>query len=143
MNFDILKGKFSKIEAKQLNPLVLAYIGDAVFEVFVRSCLVDKNRQLLANKLHRAAIKHVSAKAQSDFLRKIQPLLTEEELQIFKRGRNAKASSSPKNASIQDYRVATGFEALIGYLYLMEDFERMNNLLEKLLNDNKEEQTWF
>ncbi|MFD3155595.1 Mini-ribonuclease 3 [Haloimpatiens sp. FM7330] len=131
MEFDILKNRFKELDAKQLNPLVLAFIGDAVYEVFIRTHLVDNNRDMSVHKLHVKAISFVKAKAQSDIMKKILDSLTDEEMAIFKRGRNAKSGTVPKNANIQDYRAATGFEALIGYLYITEKNKRLNEILEK------------
>lgn len=129
MEFDILKDKFSVQEARQLNPLVLAFIGDAVYEVFIRTYLVDKNRDMSVHKLHVQAISFVKAHSQSGFMKKLEESLTEEELTIFKRGRNSKSGTTPKNADIVEYRTATGFEALIGYLYITEQIQRLNYFL--------------
>ena len=133
MDFQILKNKFTIIEAKQLNPLVLAFVGDAIYEVFVRTYLVNKNRNLLVNKLHLETIKFVKAHSQSEFMKKLQELLTEDESSIYKRGRNTKSGNVPKSADVQDYRTATGFEALLGFLYLTEQEERLNYLLEQVV----------
>lgn len=116
-------------EARGLNPLVLAYIGDSVYELYIRGNLLIKGRDKKAHKLHVEAINYVKAKAQSDIIKKMEEKLTDEELDIFKRGRNAKSKTSPKNADIIDYRMATGFEALIGYLYLTGRKERLMELL--------------
>lgn len=130
MNFDILKGAFDKNSVKSMNSLVLAYIGDAVFEVFIRGFLIKENKNILVHQLHKKGVSYVKARAQSDFVKKIMDDLSEEEIRIFKRGRNAKSGTVPKNADIQDYRNATGLEALIGYLYITENFERLNRILE-------------
>lgn len=133
MEFNILKGKFTKMEANQLNPLVLAFIGDAIYEIFIRTYLVNNNRNLLVHKLHLQTISFVKAQSQSGFMKKLQELLTEEEMSIYKRGRNTKSINVPKSADVQDYRIATGFEALLGFLYLTENQERLNYLLEEVL----------
>lgn len=133
MEFDILKSKFTVQEARQLNPLVLAFIGDAIFEVFIRTYLVGKNRDMSVHKLHVKAVSFVKAHAQSEFMKFIQDSLTEEEHTIFKRGRNTKSGTVPKNADLQEYRSATGFEALIGYLYVTEQTERLNCILNKII----------
>lgn len=133
MEYDILKGKFSSQDARGLNPLVLAYIGDAVFEVFVRTYLVHSNREMSVHKLHVKAIDFVKAHAQSEFIKGMESELTEEEVMIFKRGRNAKSATSPKNADIQEYRTATGFEALVGYLYITEQIARLNQIFNKVI----------
>lgn len=129
MEFDILKDRFTIEKARQLNPLVLAFVGDAIYEVFIRSYLVDANRDMSVHKLHVKAISYVKAQAQSNIIRKMESLLSEEELNIFKRGRNSKSGTVPKNADLQEYRAATGFEALLGFLYLTEQNERLNELL--------------
>lgn len=133
MEFDILKGKFTINEARGLNPLVLAFIGDAIYEVFVRTYLVDNNRYMSAHKLHVKAVSFVKAHAQNEIMKKIEDKLTEEEYSIFKRGRNSKSGTVPKNAQVQEYRVATGFETLIGFLYITEQVDRLNELLEMII----------
>lgn len=111
-------------DAKQYSPLTLAYIGDAVYEVIVRTILVERGNAPV-NVLHKQASKLVKAEAQKNAYHRIKEQLTEEELSVFRRGRNAKSYSSAKNATIGDYRVATGFEALFGYWYLTGQTERM------------------
>lgn len=122
----MLKDRFTAQEARQLNPLVLAFIGDAIYEVFIRTYLVDQNRDMSVHKLHVKAISFVKAHAQSEFIKILEEKLTEEELSIFKRGRNSKSGTIPKNADLQEYKAATGFEALLGYLYVTEQTERLN-----------------
>ncbi|MFL0270173.1 Mini-ribonuclease 3 [Candidatus Clostridium radicumherbarum] len=134
MEFDILKNKFTIQEAKQLNPLVLAFIGDAIYEVFIRTQLVDKNRSLSVHNLHVKAISYVRAHAQSEFMKIMESQLTEEENNIFKRGRNAKSGTIPKNADVQEYKMATGFEALMGFLYITEQTERLNYLFNMVIS---------
>lgn len=134
MEFDILKGKFTINEARGLNPLVLAFIGDAIYEVFVRTYLVDNNRYMSAHKLHVKAVSFVKAHAQSEIMKKIEDKLTEEEYSVFKRGRNSKSGTVPKNAQVQEYRIATGFETLIGFLYITEQVDRLNKVLEMIIN---------
>lgn len=111
-------------DAKQYSPLTLAYIGDAVYEVIVRTILVERGNAPV-NVLHKQASKLVKAEAQKDAYHRIKEQLTEEEMSVFRRGRNAKSYTSAKNATIGDYRVATGFEALFGYWYLTGQTERM------------------
>ena len=111
-----------------INPLVLAYIGDAVYELYVRTHIM-KDENMPVNKLHKAATGYVKAKAQSDVIHAIEHQLTEQELAVFKRGRNAHSHTSAKNADIVDYRHATGFEAVIGYLYLSKSYDRLNEVL--------------
>ncbi|MHC1685604.1 MAG: Mini-ribonuclease 3 [Clostridiaceae bacterium] len=138
MNFDILNGAFNKSNVNEMNSLVLAYIGDAVFEVFIRGYLVKENKNIVVQKLHKKGIAYVKAKAQSDYVKRIMDQLSEEEIRVFKRGRNAKSGTVPKNADIQDYRNATGLEALIGYLYVTENYERLNRILEMAIEADKD-----
>lgn len=115
-------------DLRTYSPLTLAYIGDAIFELVVRTVLVErKNTQ--AEKLHKAATKIVKAETQALMIEAIKEELTEEELAVYKRGRNAKAVTRAKNATMSEYRRATGFEALMGYLYLKGDIARMLELI--------------
>ena len=107
-----------KTELVTMSPLVLAYLGDTVYETYIREYLIRQNTQRKVNDLHKLAIKYVKAKAQATIIHEIEIELTEEESKIYKRGRNQKSNTSPKNADIIDYKHATGFEALVGYLYL-------------------------
>ena len=117
-------------DIKTYSPLTLAYIGDAVYEIVIRTILVEKgNAQVI--KLFLRACKLVKASAQSEIIEKLKEDLTEEELVVYKRGRNAKSYTMAKNATMSDYRRATGFEALMGYLYLTEQWERMLQLIKK------------
>lgn len=116
-----------EVNAKQLSPLNLAFIGDCIYEIMVRETLVaDANRPV--NDLHRESVKYVSAKAQTAAFEKIKGMLTEEELSVYKRGRNAKVGHSPKSATEGEYHCATGVEALFGYLYLTEQADRIKEL---------------
>ncbi|WP_027633494.1 Mini-ribonuclease 3 [Clostridium hydrogeniformans] len=123
--------KYSNSEAKQLNSLSLAFVGDAIYEVYIRSLILKNNDQLSAHKLHVRAIGYVKAKAQSDIMKELEIELNEEELGVYKRGRNTKSHTVPKNADVRDYRNATGFEALVGYLYLTNQKERMMYILDR------------
>ena len=115
-------------DLRTYSPLTLAYIGDGIFELVVRTVLVErKNTQ--AEKLHKAATKIVKAETQALLIEAVKDDLTEEELAVYKRGRNAKAVTRAKNATMSEYRRATGFEALMGYLYLKGDIERMIELI--------------
>ena len=116
--------KLSKTEAKQFSPLTLAFLGDAVYSLLVREMLL-KTANRPTNALHKESIKLVNANCQAEMIKKVLPLLTEEEDAIFKRGRNAHSGHVPKNQSDADYRYATGLETLYGYLYLIGDFERI------------------
>lgn len=118
------------------SPLVLAYIGDSVFEVFIRKKVLENNPNLPAHKLHKESVKQVKAKAQSNAMEVIEPILSESELAIYKRGRNAKSATVPKNADLVDYRRATGFEALLGYLELSGQKKRLEELMEVAYNKN-------
>lgn len=120
-------------EARLLNPLQLALIGDAVYEVFIRNYILIENRGLSAHKIHIKAIEYVKAHAQSQIIKALEHMLTEEEEYIYKRGRNAKSGTVPKNADVVEYRTATGFEALVGYLYLSNQKERLSKILIKAL----------
>ena len=120
---------------KDKNVLVLAYLGDAIYEVYIRKYLIDKNIVKVDN-LQKEAIKYVSAKAQAKIINNLieQNILTEEELEIFYRARNHKGTRHPKNTDIVTYKHSTGFEAIIGYLYL-EDKERLNKIINIILED--------
>lgn len=116
-------------DAKMLSPLVWAYVGDSVYELFVRTKLIN-NSNAKPHKLHIESIKYVKAQAQADILKRIQDNLTDEEKDIVRRGRNTENHHVAKNANIADYNQSTGFEALIGYLYLT----KQDNRLEEVLN---------
>lgn len=116
-------------DMKTYSPLTLAYIGDAIYELVVRTVLVERGNTQV-KKLHQRASRLVKASAQSAMIETLKPYLTEEEMSVFKRGRNAKATTMAKNATMSDYRRATGFEALMGYLYLTEQWERMLELMK-------------
>lgn len=115
-------------EINLLSPLTWAYIGDCVYELYIRTNLVNKTN-LKPHKLHIETIKYVKAKSQAKFLEKIQDQLTEEEKDIVRRGRNAESHHLPKNANVQEYKYATAFEAFIGYLYLTKKFNRLKEIL--------------
>lgn len=116
-----------------MSPLTWAYIGDAVYDVYVRNYLIETTN-LKPNKLHKEAIKYVKAEAQARILENLYEFLTEEEHDIIRRGRNTENHHLPKNASLRDYTYATAFEALIGYLYLSKQEERLQVILEKSIN---------
>lgn len=121
----------SELEARNLNPLSLAYIGDAVYELFIRTKIF---RNLPPNKLNKEAKKYVAAYAQAEFAEKIMDILDEDELYILKRGRNKKQNTVAKNQSVGDYKIATGVETLFGYLYITGRHERMLELIERGLD---------
>lgn len=132
--FNIIKNsmQLKDIDITSYSPLTLAYIGDGIYEVVIRTIIVDEaNRQV--SKIHKSAAELVKAQTQAVMIKNIMEQLTEEELTIYKRGRNAKAVTRAKNASMGDYRTATGFEALMGYLYLMGKSDRMMELIKLCL----------
>lgn len=110
------------------SPLVLAYLGDGVYELVIRAKVVSQGN-MQVNKMHKKSTSLVKAQAQAKMIRLLEPELTDEERAVFKRGRNAKSMTAAKNATIIDYRTATGFEALVGYLYLSGRFERLSELI--------------
>lgn len=114
--------------ARLIPPIVLAYIGDAIYEVAIRQYLISKPN-LKPNQLHRSATGLVSAKAQSKIIAQLDASLTDEERDVVRQGRNAKSGSVPKNADVLEYRHATAFESLIGYLYYTGQFARMQELI--------------
>ncbi|MCD8023513.1 MAG: ribonuclease III [Lachnospiraceae bacterium] len=114
----------------QYAPLTLAYIGDAAYELIIRTIFV-KRADMQVQKLHRKVTHCVSAKAQAQMIEALLPELTEEEKAIYRRGRNSKPYTKAKNATMQEYLEATGFEAVMGYLYLEGQYERMNELVAK------------
>ncbi len=113
----------------EYSPLVLAYIGDAVYEIYTRKRILAENPSMPAHKLHIENIKYVKAQSQSNSVSAIEPILTEEEHMVFKRGRNAKSGTTPKNADVVEYHRATGLEALFGYLHLSGREERLKELM--------------
>ncbi|MGI6145564.1 MAG: Mini-ribonuclease 3 [Peptococcia bacterium] len=124
---------------KELPPLVLAYVGDAVYELYVRLHLVNKG-MLKVDKLHHHATSLVKAVTQADFLHQLESVLTEEEKNVVRRGRNAKGAHVPKNVGVVEYRLSTGFEALIGYLFLSAQEQRLQEIISYLLQRNEDEQ---
>lgn len=125
-------------DIRTYSPLTLAYIGDAIYELVIRTILVEKGNTQV-NKLHQRASKLVKASAQSAIIEKLKQYLTDEEMGVFKRGRNAKSFTMAKNASMSDYRRATGFEALMGYLYLTEQWDRMLELIKIGITEGEED----
>lgn len=133
--FGVVSRGLPQVEAKDptlLGPLVLAYIGDTVYDLYVRTGLI-LSTDLTAHGLHMAAAKRVCAGAQASAYKRIEGLLTEEEAAVFRRGRNAHMGTIPRSASIGDYRAATGLEAVIGWLYLKGRDERINELMRFML----------
>ena len=118
------------IDIRTYSPLTLAYLGDAVYEIVIRTAVVNKG-QRPANMLHRHTVKLVCAQTQAKIAEAVYEYMSSEEQDIYRRGKNTKVNSSAKNASLTDYRKATGFEALCGYLFLKNDIERVTELIEK------------
>ncbi|WXR60426.1 ribonuclease III domain-containing protein [Peptostreptococcaceae bacterium AGR-M142] len=119
-----------KKDANLISPVVLAYMGDSVYEIYIRKHVLLNNINFKVNDIHKAVVGYVRASAQAKALNAIMDDLTEEELKIFKRGRNQK-TGVPKNANVGEYRIATGFEALLGYLYIKNQDERLDFLIKK------------
>jgi len=120
-----------KQKALQINPVTLAFLGDAVYSLYVREKLVKSGTGKVAD-FQRSASKVVSARGQSAFLDKLLPLLSEEETEIYRRGRNAKKPTKSKHATVAEYTRSTGFEAVLGYLYLTGQTDRINELLSRI-----------
>lgn len=117
-------------DVRAYSPLTLAYMGDAIYELVIRSVVVERaNRS--ANDLHKKTVRYVKAETQSAMIQALLPELTSDEEAVYKRGRNAKSYTAAKNASLGDYRKATGFEALMGFLYLTNQTDRLLYLIKK------------
>lgn len=117
-------------EVNLMSPLVWAYVGDCVYELYVRTQLINKTN-LKPHKLHIESIKYVKAKAQAELLQQIMDDLTDDEKDIVRRGRNTENHHLPKNSNVQEYMYSTAFEALIGYLYLTKQNKRLKEILDK------------
>ena len=124
--------KKDESEINQMSPLVWAYVGDCVYELYIRTYLVD-NTSLKPHKLHIESIKYVKAGAQAKFLEEFFENLTEDEKSIVRRGRNANNHHLPKNSNVQEYMYSTAFEGLIGYLYLCKKYARVKEIIEKFV----------
>ena len=127
---EFLKIDRTKQEVELMSPLTWAYIGDAVYELFIRNKLINETN-LKPHKLHIEAIKYVKAKSQAEKLNEIYETLTDEEKDIVRRGRNTQNHHLPKNSNVQEYMYSTAFEALIGYLYLTKQYTRLTEILQK------------
>ena len=127
---EFLKIDRPKEEIELMSPLTWAYIGDAVYELFIRNKLINETN-MKPHKLHIEAIKYVKAKSQAEKLNEIYEFLTDEEKDIVRRGRNTQNHHLPKNSNVQEYMYATAFEALIGYLYLTKQSTRLKEILER------------
>ena len=130
---DLIKIEKEPKEVLAMSPLTWAYVGDCVYELFIRTHLVNTTT-LKPHKLHIEAIKYVKAGAQAELLKTIYDDLTEEEKDIVRRGRNTENHHLPKNSNVQEYMYATAFEALIGYLYLTKQEERLSEILNKAIS---------
>lgn len=119
-----------EIDIRTYSPLALAYIGDAIYDLVIRTIVVERGNTS-ANKLHRKTVSYVNARVQAQMIEAMMDELTGEEQAVYKRGRNAKSYTTAKNASVMEYRKATGFEALCGYLYLTGKQERMLELMKR------------
>lgn len=132
MEESIKREALDKNRLNLVSPLLLAYMGDSVYEVSVRRHLIENTPDFKPNEIHKTAIKYVKAKAQSEIVKYLmEDFLSQEECSVVKRGRNQKSGTIPKNAQVTDYKYATGFEALIGYLYLTGEYKRMDEIIEK------------
>lgn len=120
-----------QVDIREMNPLSLAFVGDGVLELLVRQHLVERSR-LLPGKLHAEAVRYVSARSQFLEMKLLEPMLTEEEHAVFRRGKNANKATVAKHASVEEYRTSTGFECLLGWLYLKGRNERIMELMDVL-----------
>lgn len=120
-----------QVDIREMNPLSLAFMGDGVLELLVRQHLVERSR-LLPGKLHAEAVRYVSARSQFLEMKLLEPMLTEEEHAVFRRGKNANKATVAKHASVEEYRTSTGFECLLGWLYLKDRNERIMELMDVL-----------
>ncbi len=132
-SFDFL---FADTDPKMLGGLSLAFIGDAVYEIIIRNYILSKGEAKVSS-MHKDSVKYVNADYQADAMERLMPCLTEEEISVFKRGRNAHSAHTPKNKSEAQYHKSTGFEALIGYIYLKKDMKRLEELLSVILPEGE------
>ncbi|MBR1654261.1 MAG: Mini-ribonuclease 3 [Clostridia bacterium] len=126
---ELINREKNEMDVNMLSPLTWAYVGDAIYELYIRTNLVN-NTKLKPHKLHIESIKYVKAKAQADILKRIETSLTDEEKDIVRRARNAENHHLPKNADPADYMYSTAFEGLIGFLYLTKKDERLKEILK-------------
>ena len=117
-----------KLDPHAYNPLALAYIGDTVYDLFIRTKVLELGNRHVT-QMHKTAVSFVNAHSQCVSIRAIEDILTEEELRVLKWGRNAKSNTVPKNADVADYRMATGFETLLGFLYLSDRTDRLETIM--------------
>ena len=133
---ELINREKSETDINLLSPLTWAYVGDSVYELLIRTHLVNKTK-LKPHRLHIEAIKFVKAKSQADILKRLEEHLTDEEKDIVRRGRNAENHHLPKNANVEEYMYSTAFEALIGYLYLSKKDERLKEIFDIILDENQ------
>ena len=134
---DYFKPDLSLPEVNRISMLGLAHIGDGVYELLIRTMLCSCGHSAV-QELHRLTVSYVKAPAQAKAAEKIQPLLTDEELAVYKRGRNTRVNSVPQNADLGQYHAATGLEALFGWLYLLGRRERINELFSAIVEENRD-----
>ena len=131
---ELINREKNEVDINLLSPLTWAYVGDSIYELLIRTHLVNKTK-LKPHSLHIEAIKFVKAKSQADILKRLEVYLTDEEKEIVRRGRNAENHHLPKNANVEEYMYSTAFEALIGYLYLCKKDERLKEIFDLILNE--------
>ena len=131
-------GSLDCVSARNLNPQVLAFVGDGVYSLYIRQKIVLEDN-LQGKDLHLQVINYVKASGQSNFIEKLLPMFTDTEMSVFKRARNHKTLSQSKNSNIIDYRRATGLEALLGYLYLIGEEKRLNEILAMSIGEKDED----
>ena len=129
---EIINREKNENEVNTMSPLIWAYVGDCVYELYIRMMLVN-NTRLKPHMLHVNSIKYVKAESQAKILKDIEYYLTDQEIEIVRRGRNTKNHHIPKNASVEEYALATAFESLIGYLYLTKQEKRLKEILNKVV----------
>ena len=132
---DLFASPLTEAQVRAMNSLALAHVGDAVFELLARLYICGKHGGAAA-ELHRDTVTLVNAGAQAVDARKLLPLLTEEEAEVYRRGRNTKVNSVPRHAGVGEYHAATGLEALFGYLYLLERRERLSELFARIVEES-------
>lgn len=136
MNLFTKDGKvLTRKDVMNLSPLIMAFIGDSVYDLFIRTNISAKGNRPI-NKIHRECVNYVKASSQSEILKNLYDIFDEEEKDIIRRGRNVKSATIPKHAGIEEYRLATAFEALLGYLYLLGRYDRLDEILNYALNYN-------
>ncbi len=134
MEYNMFNHIYNEIEVNTMSPLIWAYIGDSVFEIYMREKMIEKG--IPSNtKLHRETTKYVKAQSQSQMLKVLNSILTEDELNIVRRGRNANSNTIPKNADVMEYKNATALEALIGYHFLTGKYDRILEIMDYIYNN--------